>query len=171
VHEAFFEDADFTEPLVFPGFGEALFGVFGHRFQSSGLGGVDLQESAFNAGVLVDAGCGEGAVAGPQRDPAKQEMLFEFLPFIGRRTPEFMVRASLPATLRSYAYDLLRRFRFLHGRFTPWERAERLDVRALVEHMRVAPTANTLIRRPDSPAVFNPVTRKRGPGPVCQAVV
>lgn len=68
------------------------------------------------------------------------------------------------ATLRSYAYDLLRWFRFLHDRFTPWERAERLDVRALVEHMRTAPTANTLRRGPDSPAVINPVTRKRGPG-------
>ena len=66
------------------------------------------------------------------------------------------------ATLRSYAYDLLRWFRFLHGRFTPWERAERLDVRALVEHMRAAPTANALRRGPDSPAVINAVTRKRG---------
>lgn len=33
----------------------------------------------------------------------------------------------------------------------PWERAERLDVRALVEHMRAAPPANTLRRGPDFP--------------------
>ncbi|WP_307106347.1 tyrosine-type recombinase/integrase [Arthrobacter globiformis] len=69
-----------------------------------------------------------------------------------------------PSTLRSYAYDLLRWFRFLHGRFTPWERAERLDVRALVEHMRVAPTANALRRGAENPATTNVVTRKRGPG-------
>ncbi|MBT8162989.1 MULTISPECIES: site-specific integrase [Arthrobacter] len=66
-----------------------------------------------------------------------------------------------PSTLRSYAYDLLRWFRFLHGRFTPWERAERLDVRALVAHKRVAPTANALRRGLDKPVAANPVTRKR----------
>lgn len=69
-----------------------------------------------------------------------------------------------PATLRSYAYDLLRWFRFLHGRFVPWERAERLDVRALVEHMRASPTANALRRGTDTVAITNAVTRKRAPG-------
>lgn len=69
-----------------------------------------------------------------------------------------------PATLRSYAYDLLRWFRFLHGRFVPWERAERLDVRALVEHMRASPTANALRRGTDTAPTTNTVTRKRGPG-------
>jgi hypothetical protein len=44
-----------------------------------------------------------------------------------------------PATLRSYAFDLLRWFRFLHRQLTPWERAERLDVRAFVEWLREAP--------------------------------
>ena len=37
-----------------------------------------------------------------------------------------------PLTLRSYAYDLLRWFRFLHERLIAWERAERLDVRAFI---------------------------------------
>ncbi|WP_217697955.1 tyrosine-type recombinase/integrase [Sinomonas mesophila] len=69
-----------------------------------------------------------------------------------------------PATLRSYAYDLLRWFRFLHGRFIPWEKAERIDVRALVEHMKASPTANTLRRGPDAPPTVNPVTRRLGPG-------
>jgi hypothetical protein len=32
-------------------------------------------------------------------------------------------------------------------------RAERLGVRALVEHMQVAPTANALRRSPDSPVI------------------
>jgi hypothetical protein len=35
-----------------------------------------------------------------------------------------------PATIRSYAYALLRWFRFLHERFLSWDRAERIDVRA-----------------------------------------
>ncbi|MDI2020082.1 tyrosine-type recombinase/integrase (plasmid) [Arthrobacter sp. FW305-123] len=69
-----------------------------------------------------------------------------------------------PATLRSYAYDLLRWFRFLHQRFTPWEKAERLDVRALVEYMQAAPTANALRRGLDKPAPLNAVTGKRGQG-------
>ncbi|MBT2587387.1 site-specific integrase [Arthrobacter sp. ISL-95] len=69
-----------------------------------------------------------------------------------------------PATLRSYAYDLLRWFRFLHGRFVAWERAERLDVRALVEHMRASPTANALRRGPENAAATNAVTRKPGAG-------
>jgi integrase/recombinase XerC len=69
-----------------------------------------------------------------------------------------------PATLRSYAYDLLRWFRFLHDRFVPWERAERLDVRALVEYMRASPTANTLRKGSDQTVTTNTVTRKRGPG-------
>lgn len=69
-----------------------------------------------------------------------------------------------PATLRSYAYDLLRWLRFLHSRFVPWERAERLDVRALVEHMRASPTANTLRRGSEQVPTINTVTRKRGLG-------
>lgn len=69
-----------------------------------------------------------------------------------------------PSTLRSYAYDLLRWFRFLYGRFVPWERADRLDVRALVEHMRATPTANAIRRRNEGPAITNVVTQKRGPG-------
>jgi hypothetical protein len=69
-----------------------------------------------------------------------------------------------PPTLRSYAYDLLRWFRFLHSRFTPWEKAERLDVRALVEHMKVAPTTNSLRRGLDASAVTNPVTLRRSAG-------
>jgi hypothetical protein len=31
---------------------------------------------------------------------------------------------------------VLRWFRFLHERFVGWERAERTDVRAFVEHLR-----------------------------------
>lgn len=71
-----------------------------------------------------------------------------------------------PATLRSYAYDLLRWFRFLHGRWTPWERAERTDVREFVEWLRETPVQQRLLRRPDAPAPgsVNPVTGKVSAG-------
>lgn len=67
-----------------------------------------------------------------------------------------------PGTLRSYAFDLLRWFRFLHRRLLVWERAERLDVREFVEWMREAPNPQRLRRRPDRPApgTVNPVTGK-----------
>lgn len=68
-----------------------------------------------------------------------------------------------PTTLRSYAYDLLRWFRFLNDRFIDWTRAERVDIRALVEHMRAQPTANAL-RRDLSPPATNAITHKTGPG-------
>jgi hypothetical protein len=42
-------------------------------------------------------------------------------------------RLCSPATIRSYAYALLRWFRFLHERFVRCERAERGDVHAFVE--------------------------------------
>lgn len=67
-----------------------------------------------------------------------------------------------PTTLRSYAYDLLRWFRFLHDRFVDWHRAERVDVRALVEHMRAQPTA-TALRRDLAPQTINTVTHKSSP--------
>jgi len=51
-----------------------------------------------------------------------------------------------PTTIRSYAFDLLRWFRFLDGQLVDWERAERLDVRAFVDHMRETPTAQSLRR-------------------------
>lgn len=55
------------------------------------------------------------------------------------------------ATLRSYAFDLLRWFRFLHERLIGWERAERVDVRAFIEHLRETPNPQRLRRRPDGP--------------------
>jgi len=100
VHEAFLEGTDFSEPLVFTGFGQALPGVFGHRFDAGGLARVDLQEAAFDASVLVNARCGVGAVAGAQCDPAEEEVLFEFAPFLGRGAAEFMVGAGFGGGVR-----------------------------------------------------------------------
>ena len=55
------------------------------------------------------------------------------------------------ATLRSYAFDLLRWFRFLNDRLIGWERAERVDVRSFIEHLRETPNPQRLRRRPDGP--------------------
>lgn len=67
-----------------------------------------------------------------------------------------------PLTLRSYAFDLLRWFRFLHDRLIGWEHAERVDVRAFVEHLRDSPNPQRLHRRPDRPppGSVNAVTGK-----------
>lgn len=69
-------------------------------------------------------------------------------------------------TLRSYAYDLLRWFRFLHSRWTPWERAERIDVREFVEWLRETPVQQRLNRGTDAPAPgsVNPLTGKASLG-------
>lgn len=53
-----------------------------------------------------------------------------------------------PATIRTYAYALLRWFRFLHERFVGWERAERSDVRAFVEHLPETPNPATAAPQP-----------------------
>jgi site-specific recombinase XerD len=67
-----------------------------------------------------------------------------------------------PSTLRSYGFDLLRWFRFLHRRMTAWERADRMDVREFVEWLRETPNQQRLVRRLDAPApgLVNPVTGK-----------
>ena len=69
-------------------------------------------------------------------------------------------------TLRSYGYDLLRWLRFLHVSGVPWERAERIHVRALVEFLRETPNPARTGRSPSAPALgsLNPVTGKAYPG-------
>src|SRR5690242_11133951 len=66
------------------------------------------------------------------------------------------------ATVRSYAYALLRWFRFLDEQLVAWQRAERVDVRAFVEHLREVPNPQRLRRRPDGPppGSVNPRTGK-----------
>jgi integrase/recombinase XerC len=39
----------------------------------------------------------------------------------------------------------------VHDRLIGWERAERVDVRAFVEHLRETPNPQRLRRRPDGP--------------------
>jgi integrase len=71
-----------------------------------------------------------------------------------------------PATVRSYAFALLRWLRFVHARHVGWERAERTDVRAFVEHLREIANPQRLTRRADAPALdsVNPRTGKPIPG-------
>jgi hypothetical protein len=97
VHQALFKGADLAEPLVLARFCQALLCIFGHHFDAAGLGGVDLQEAALDAGVLVNARRGVGAVACAQSHPAEKEVLFEFTPFLGRRGTEFTIGAGLTA--------------------------------------------------------------------------
>lgn len=71
-----------------------------------------------------------------------------------------------PATGRSYAYALLRWFRFLHAQLVAWDRAERNDVGEFVEYLRQAPNPQRLRRHPGTPAPgsVNPATGKPVPG-------
>ncbi len=70
-------------------------------------------------------------------------------------------------TIRSYAYDLLRWFRFLEARGVSWETAERSHVRELVELLREAPNPQRLRRSPTAPALgsVNATTGKPNPRP------
>ncbi|MEU1204846.1 tyrosine-type recombinase/integrase [Nocardia sp. NPDC005825] len=69
------------------------------------------------------------------------------------------------ASLRSYAFDLLRWLRFLHALGVPWQRAERWHVRELVEYLRVAPNPQRVRRSPSAPPLgsVNLVTGKPYP--------
>jgi site-specific recombinase XerD len=78
---------------------------------------------------------------------------------------ELAVSDYSPATVRSYAFALLRWFRFLHERFVGWERAERADVRAFVEHLRETPNPQRQRRRPDAPAAGSVNLRTGKPTP------
>jgi integrase len=70
-----------------------------------------------------------------------------------------------PASLRSYAYALLRWLRFSHVLGVRWERAERVHVRSLVEFLRTAPNPAHARRSPDRPKLgsVNAITGKPNP--------
>ncbi len=68
-----------------------------------------------------------------------------------------------PASCRSYAYDLLRWWRFLAAVEVAWDHAQRVEVRDLVRWLRQADNPQRRRRRPDAPAPgsINPRTGKR----------
>nr|WP_245669356.1 tyrosine-type recombinase/integrase [Nocardia speluncae] len=70
-----------------------------------------------------------------------------------------------PSSLRSYGFDLLRWFRFLHVHGVAWQHAERAHVRDLVEHLRTAPNPRRLHRSPTAPPLgsVNAITGKSYP--------
>ena len=85
VAEAFFQGADFAEPLHAVGFVEALVGVGLDLQQSRDLGEVEAEHGAADAGVFVVAGGAvgavAGAVAGAEGDLAEVEVVAELGPF------------------------------------------------------------------------------------------
>lgn len=81
MNKAFFQGTDLAKPLVVSCFIEPFFGIGGHVLDSTCLSWIHLKEPALSAGVFMHArGC-VGAVAGAQRDPAQEEVLFELCPF------------------------------------------------------------------------------------------
>lgn len=78
-------------------FDEALLGVVGHVLQTAGLGRIDLQEAAFDAGMFVHAGRGIGSVTGAQSNASQEEVLLELFPFVHGGVPDFVPRPRLPS--------------------------------------------------------------------------
>ena len=70
-----------------------------------------------------------------------------------------------PASLRSYAYELLAWFRFLDAVMVPWDLAGRVEARDFALWLKTA-RKQARQRRPDAPAPgsVNPITGKATPG-------
>ncbi len=66
-----------------------------------------------------------------------------------------------PSSCRSYAYDLLRWWRFLAAVQVAWDRAQRADVRDLVRWLRQADNSQRRRRDAPPPGSINPRTGKR----------
>lgn len=80
---------------------------------------------------------------------------------------EMVARDSAPSTLRSYAFDLLRWFRFLWAVDVAWDRAQRVDARDFLLWVRHAPKPRRRRRsgRPGPvPGSVNQITGKPYPG-------
>lgn len=75
---------------------------------------------------------------------------------------DLLACGNSPASCRSYAYDLLRWFRFLAAVGVSWRRAQRLDVRDFVLWLRTGHNPARERHRPDAPAAgsMNPRTGK-----------
>lgn len=67
---ALFEGGDLAEPCPILRLDEALFGVFSHLVDAAQLGGVDAQEPASRARVLMNAGRAIRAVTLAEGDAA-----------------------------------------------------------------------------------------------------
>ncbi|MGH3561222.1 MAG: hypothetical protein ACRDTN_05310, partial [Mycobacterium sp.] len=68
---------DFAEPALALGFGYAGFEVATNLLKSGSLRRVRPQQRASHAGMLMNAGCAEGASAGADQDFAALEVAEE----------------------------------------------------------------------------------------------
>ncbi|GCB52742.1 site-specific integrase [Streptomyces sp. NL15-2K] len=78
---------------------------------------------------------------------------------------DMLANDDSPASLRSYAYELLAWFRFLWAVEVPWDRASRVEARDFALWLQTVKKPPRP-RRPDAPppGSINPVTGKRYPG-------
>ena len=94
--EADLESLGFTGPAFALGFGDAVQEVVADFFEPAALGGVDPQEGAPDAGVLVDAAGGVGASAVAEGDAAALEVAEELVPLGVGGGAVFLAGAQLP---------------------------------------------------------------------------
>jgi site-specific recombinase XerD len=79
---------------------------------------------------------------------------------VGDFLVDFWARGSSPASVKSYAADLLRWFRFLDERQLAWQRVETTHVREFVVGLRSASKANLTQAESPRRAGVNPITGK-----------
>jgi integrase/recombinase XerD len=87
---------------------------------------------------------------------------------IRRFLTDFVARDNRPGSVRSYAYGLLRWWRWLMAVGVEWDRATPAEVRDLVLWLRLASKPRQAARTVSAATAgrVNPVTRKRHPGDV-----
>ena len=95
--EADLESLGFAGPAFALGFGDAGQEVVADSFESAALGGVDPQEGAPDAGVLVDAAGGVCASAVAECDAAALEVAEELVPDYVGGGAVFLAGAELAA--------------------------------------------------------------------------
>ncbi|MGW1677376.1 tyrosine-type recombinase/integrase [Saccharopolyspora sp. NPDC002376] len=84
---------------------------------------------------------------------------------------DFVARGHAPSSLRSYGYDLLRWWRWLHAVEVDWDKAASVEVRDYVLWLRQTrkPRRHPRTQSAATAGQINPVTRKKNPGDAYEA--